>query len=265
MDEHVHVLLFKSEKSEAGLVDPYRKALENSALRCTTYFTPVLRFEPNKAGLQQLRQLLQNDPPTALALTSPRASEALALVLAENTLDLRKVTLYVVGAATAKPLTALGFSVCGENAGSAKKLGEIIVGAKEKQVLFLCGDKRRDDLPEVLARGGVECSEVVVYGSVLVEEVDIPPVFTNRQQGKELELWCVFFSPSGLDCICKDHNMGKIQPISGIKVGAIGQTTASAVENKASLGFTLCAVAEKPNPKSLVQSLEAYYKKQIDT
>ena len=263
MARRVNVLLFKSEKSEADTIDPYRQAFEASKLSCTVYFSPVLGFEFKPSGLDKLRGLVASTDRCAIAVTSPRASEALASILrSSDSGSSGRLHVYCVGAETSKVLTGLDVNVDGTGAGSAKALGQMIVESGEKKVLFLCGDKRRDDLPQVLAENGVECKEVEVYRSVLLRNVAVPEGFVEGGEGCTGDQWCAFFSPSGVECISRSAKFLEILGSKKVKVAAIGQTSAAAVRKNEELGSLLHAVASKPNAMSLVQSIEDYYNRQ---
>jgi len=82
-----------------------------------------------------------------------------------------------------------------------------------KEVVFFCGDKRRDELPNLLTANGIIVHEVVVY-----ETIATPQVATNNLDA------VLFFSPSAVNSF---FSVNKLQP--GTTCFAIGDTTAQAI------------------------------------
>ncbi|KAG7398433.1 hypothetical protein PHYBOEH_011135 [Phytophthora boehmeriae] len=258
------VLLLKAED------DKYKSALERapeeeaSRRPLTVYFADVLAFEYlNTDALVEV--LTHLELYGGILITSPRS--AIAVRNAVNSLheelrqkvvqDLRATPVYSVGAATSKELLPLGVTCQGDDSGSADVLveylhhqGGLSAECKEKPVLFLCGDKRRDVLPDSFRSRGLPLEELVVYQTCAVQNVEVP---TSCQ----VPDWVVFFSPSGLK-VMKDLPL----PWDSIRKAAIGKTTAAALHDHAQenqLSYWEADVtAAKPTADALSSAIFAF-------
>ncbi|CEG37118.1 uroporphyrinogen-iii synthase [Plasmopara halstedii] len=158
--------------------------------------------------------------------------------------------VYSVGAATSRELLPLGVICKGDDAGSADALcnylhqrGALPPDAKEKPMIFLCGDKRREVLPNSFRSRGLPLEELVVYQTSAVQNINFP-------DDCKVPNWIVFFSPSGLNVI-KDMAL----PWKSIRKAAIGKTTASALRQHAvatnEAFWEPDVTASMPDPESL--------------
>lgn len=233
MSGRPRVLLLRAPRDP----DPYVTALVAAGFsaRCE----PVLHFEP--VGRDALAERVQRAGDYAgLILTSPRAVRAL------RGFDLsawQKKPTFVVGPATGEGAGRLGLQPTGEETGTADDLAEIITSHPfDRPLLFLCGARRRDTLPDRLRAAGVPFEELVVYRTLGDAEGLIDAVARQRPD------WLVFFSPSGVQAVAS---------IAGpswnrIFRAAIGPTTADALR---AAGFAPAAVAADPTPEALAAAL----------
>jgi uroporphyrinogen-III synthase len=233
MPERPHVLLLRSPREP----DPYVAALDAAgfAAQCV----PVLRFE--FVGRDALaEQIARPEVFAGLILTSPRAVEAL------QDFDLtawRDHSSFVVGPRTAAEAAALGLRPIGEESGSADDLADgIIARSIERPLLFLCGDRRRDTLPDRLRAAAVTFDELVVYRTMGDAEELAEAIEQQRPD------WLVFFSPSGVETAEALAGTGW----NRIRKAAIGPTTAEALR---AAGFAPAAVADAPTPDALAAAL----------
>lgn len=232
MAHRPNVLLLRSPREP----DPYVAALDAAGF--TAQCVPVLRFE--FVGRDTLAEHIQRPEEYAgLTLTSPRTVAAL------KDFDLaawRNHPAFVVGPRTAAEARRLGLRTMGEESGSADDLADMIAARSfERPLLFLCGDRRRDTIPDRLRAAGVAFDELVVYrttgdAEALAEAVEPPPD------------WIVFFSPSGVETA--DVLAGPSW--NRIFHAAIGPTTAEALRTA---GLAPAAVAEAPTPEALAAAL----------
>lgn len=232
MSARPRVLLLRSAREP----DPYVAALEEAGF--TARCVPVLTFE--RANRGALIERLQRPAAYAgLVLTSPRAAQAL------DGLDLeawQSVPTFVVGPATAEAAAQLGLSPVGDEAGHADALADRIVQRSlDRPLLFLCGDRRLDTLPDRLQAAGVALEEVVVYRTV-----GDAGAFVHAME--ERPDWLVFFSPSGVEAA--DVLAGPSW--NRIPKAAIGPTTAEALREA---GYAPAAVAAAPTPAALAAAL----------
>lgn len=229
-------------RSTSGEPDPYVEAFASADYRARCI--PVLAFSfPNQEVLRE--RLSHPGRYGGLVLTSPRAVAALEDALRwlpNQSAAWKAKPAYVVGPRTDEEVEALGFEPEGAEAGNAEALADFIDGAyaDEAPLLFLCGNRRRDVLPQRLAEEGVPFEEQVVYETRVRTDLDF--------SGDPFPDWIVFFSPSGIEAAQKAKGLDWKK----VHVGAIGPTTAAALREA---GFTPEAVAEAPAPEALVAAI----------
>ncbi|OWY97205.1 Uroporphyrinogen-III synthase [Phytophthora megakarya] len=202
------VLLLKAadEKYKTALEQSPESGSSRRALEA--HFTDVLTFEYLNAELV-LDVLSHLDRYCGIMITSPRSG--IAVVNVVNGLDeelkqqivekLRRKPVFSVGAATSRELLPLGVECKGDDAGSADLLSEYLhqdgvlpEDCKEKPMMFLCGDKRRDTLPDSFRSRSLPLEELTVYQTCAVQNVEFPATC-------KVPDWIVFFSPSGLKVV----------------------------------------------------------------
>jgi uroporphyrinogen-III synthase len=124
-------------------------------------------------------------------------------------------TIYCIGGATFTlvkkywPYDNIVFT-----AGDSDELAQKIIGNKEKSVHFFCGNKRREELPELLKQLKIEVEELIVY-----QTIETPRSADKRYDG------ILFFSPSAVASFFLDN-----QPAEDTTFFAIGNTTANAIK-----------------------------------
>ncbi|CAN5606064.1 uroporphyrinogen-III synthase [soil metagenome] len=217
-------LLLREESAE------YEEPLQRIGLESD--FVPVLDFE--YISELSLQELLGRDPAPTLIVTSPRAAEAIGRLALRA--PVRAGKAFAVGEETASRLRALGFEVVGEQTGHAEALANLVIHARPSgPLVFLCGDRRRETLPDLLNAAGVDFDELTVYRTLLLD-----PPFAIAAARYD---WVAVFSPSSLEAAQTDPAF----PWGG-RLAAIGRTTADAI---AAAGLKVEAVAERPSPEGL--------------
>jgi uroporphyrinogen-III synthase len=223
--------------------DAYLQAFDEAGLSAAC--KPVLTFSfPNQDTLTE--RLKSADVHSGCVLTSPRAVEALRRGFeAEPGLKVlwEDKPVFVVGPKTASEVRSLGLTPQAQTAGDAEALVDSIGAVWDEQnlrspLLFLSGNRRRDTLPNGLARVGIPVTEQVVYNTETRTDLKI-------DKGTE---WLVFFSPSGLESV----EASRIS-VTSYRHAAIGPTTGDAL---ASAGLTPDAVADRPTPSALVEAIK---------
>lgn len=238
--EPPNVVLFRS----CGDPDRYLRAFAEADLRAVC--EPVLSFTfPNQPALAS--HLERQNHYSALIATSPRVARALGHVFDERPLLRTKwegVPAYAVGPKTAASLRDVGLRPAGAEAGSAQALAQRIVGEEpDEPLLFLCGNRRRDQLPDRLTTANVAFDELIVYETDTRHDVTLPP--------PDRGIWLVFFSPSGIEAVEKsgcDSGTG----LPGYRIAAIGPTTGGEL---AAAGYFVEAIASEPSPKGVVTAI----------
>lgn len=216
----------------------YAEALQTSGFDVRA--VAPIRFEPTDVDAAR-EALAAPERWAGLALTSPRAVEAVG---AEAFSDWAG-DVWAVGSATAAAARRCGLRVRGAASGSARALATAIVAASPdpaRPFLFFCGDRRRDDLPEVLRDAGYDVAPHVVYRTLLAPSPLLP-------EGERCE-WALFFSPSGVEAAVADPAFPW-----DIRLGALGPTTAEALR---AAGHRPAVVAPEPTPAALAHALLAH-------
>lgn len=231
VDEVRNVLLLKAADER------YERAFQRSQgeaprahIAFQVHFVDVLTFAFVHAQALE-NALLHLESYSGILVTSPRG--AIAITRAVNALvdqegeatqeplleKLRALPVYSVGSATSRELDGLGITCLGEDSGSAEVLSEYLhqegvlpEESKRKPMLFVCGEKRSDTLPESFRQRNLPIEELTVYKTCAVTHIQLPEQCTLPQ-------WVVFFSPSGLNA------MKKVDlPWGSVRKAAIGKS-----------------------------------------
>jgi uroporphyrinogen-III synthase len=126
-------------------------------------------------------------------------------------------------------------------ADSAKELAEVMArvsGAGE--VYFFCGDKRREELPDLLRQAGWVVHEIVVYKTVLT-----PHKVERSYAG------IAFYSPSTVESFFSVNAVS-----AGTVLFAIGQTTAAAIRERSDNPMI---VAARPDKEAMIRQMIEYF------
>ena len=125
--------------------------------------------------------------------------------------------IYASGKQTAKALKEKGFETKSGASETAQSLAELIAEDGVKSALFFCGNLRRNELPESLAKKGVQLKEEVVYHTLL------DPKKIPSQKGDAL----FFMSPSAVESFAMMNEFD-----TDLNYFSIGETTASTLRKK---------------------------------
>ncbi|MEO8770885.1 MAG: uroporphyrinogen-III synthase [Ferruginibacter sp.] len=174
-----------------------------------------------------------------VVFTSMNAVEAVH----ENIIDENpEWTIYCIGNTT-KQLVKKYFplSEIVGTADSAVELAELIVEeSTAEEVIFFCGDQRRDELPNNLRQHGIEVNEIVVYQTIALQ----------HKIEKEY-LGILFFSPSAVESFFKKNKLS-----AKTILFAIGTTTASTIKKYTS---NKILVSDQPGKEYLVEKMIEYF------
>ena len=176
---------------------------------------------------------------SAVVFTSMNAVEAVADELQGQQPGWK---IYSIGGTT-KQLVKKYFgekSIAG-TAGSAAELAELIAGeGNEDEVIFFCGDQRRDELPDILRSNDIDVNEITVY-----QTTALPHKIEKQYQG------ILFFSPSAVECFFS-NNKAADQTI----LFAIGNTTATTIKKHSK---NKIIIADEPGKENLLTKVIRYY------
>jgi uroporphyrinogen-III synthase len=135
-----------------------------------------------------------------------------------------------------------GLNIAGA-APNASALADIILKDRSiKAVTFICGNKRRPELPEKLKKNGVDVLETEAY------ETKFTPIKVDQPCDAVL-----FFSPSGVESFL---SLNAVAPICF----CIGNTTAAYAKQS---GFKKILTSESSSTESLLKTLISYYSTSI--
>ncbi|MEC8831525.1 MAG: uroporphyrinogen-III synthase, partial [Bacteroidota bacterium] len=151
-------------------------------------------------------------------------------------LDLSKFHAFCVGEKTKSLLEEKGLKVM-EMAKNASELAKNIVEKYQSEsFLFICGNKRRDELPKILTKNNVQYKELEVYQT--------NPNLKAFQRDFD---GIMFFSPSGIRSYLMGNTLGNSTMF------CIGNTTASEAQKHSKN----IIVANKPTVENvLVQAIK---------
>ena len=174
-----------------------------------------------------------------VVFTSMNAVEAVAYYQEENQPEW---DIYCIGNTTNKLVSKyFGEHQIAGTANDAESLAELIVedGAAD-EVIFFCGDHRRDELPGILRSHDIDVNEIMVY-----QTISLPHKIDKVYHG------ILFFSPSAVESFFK---MNKL-PNTTI-LFAIGNTTAKEIRKYTP---NKIITADEPGKENLVMKVIEYF------
>lgn len=175
---------------------------------------------------------------TAVVFTSMNAVEAVAEFLFDAQPGWR---IYCMGNTTQQLVKKyFGEDCIAGTAIDAAALADVIISADEEEVIFFCGDIRRDELPKALESNNINVQEIVVY-----ETIAVPHKIEKDYHG------ILFFSPSAVESFFS-ANKAAAQTV----FFSIGNTTAAAIkkysDNKIITG-------DEPGKNALIEKVLEYF------
>lgn len=176
----------------------------------------------------------------AAVFTSMNAAEAIIDCLEANEI-VPDWTIYSLGGLTHTIIKNYfgGFDIIAE-ATNATELAKAIVEDLPEEVYFFCGNQRREELPALLKKEGIEVNEVIVY-----ETIETPVKIDKKYNG------ILFFSPSAAKSFFSINNIH-----DDTVLFAIGATTAQALKQ---LSKNKVLVGSVPNKEHLAESAIDYF------
>jgi len=124
---------------------------------------------------------------------------------------------------------------------NAEELSQKIIEDKSvKQVLFFCGNQRRDLLPAELNKNGIDVEELIVYNTF-----EKPQTVSKKYDG------ILFFSPTAVRSFFSKNNLK-----TETTVFAIGKTTADEVKR---FSNNTMVISEIPDTEKLIGEVIKYF------
>ena len=125
-------------------------------------------------------------------------------------------------------------------ADNAKELAKAILDAHADEVIFFCGDQRRDELPGLLKQNRIEVKEIVVYKTIAT-----PKKIEKKYDG------ILFFSPSAVKSFFQENKLDD-QTIPF----AIGNTTADEIKKFCK---NKIVISDMPDGKTVLQKAVEFF------
>ena len=172
-----------------------------------------------------------------VVFTSSNAVEAVSKMISGNP----AWKIFCVGNATAELANrCFDNAVIGTAKDAAALAALILQQPKIKDVVFFCGDQRREELPSILQQNDVKVKEVVVY------ETKLTPVKVTSAYNAIL-----FFSPSAVESFFTMNTIA-----AETMLFAIGNTTAIALRTKTK---NTIIIGRLPGKEQLINEMIRYY------
>ena len=155
--------------------------------------------------------------------------------------ELSKISTFCVGKKTERYLLENDVKVI-KSAKNSQELAQFIAKNHENErFLFFCGNRRRQELPEILGQENVVFHEHVVYNTHLN-----PKNFKRNFDG------ILFYSPSGVQSFAKQNKFGKSMAF------CIGNSTAKTAQQYTSR----VVVSDKSTIEDVLKSAKEYFERQ---
>lgn len=186
---------------------------------------------------QEIEQALLQS--AVIVFTSMNAVEAVAEYMTEAMPDWN---IYCMGQTTQELVKKyFGEASIAGTASNATELAELITEEDyTDEVIFFCGDQRRDELPDILRGSDIEVIEIMVYHTIAT-----PHAIKKQYNG------ILFFSPSAVDSFFSVNKTGKETMLF-----AIGNTTAAAIKKHSTSSII---TSDKPGKENLVEKAIDYF------
>ncbi len=145
---------------------------------------------------------------------------------------------FCVGAKTSALLRENGLKVV-KTAITSKELGQYIAkNHKNESFLFICGNRRREELPAILSKNTIQYKEIIAYHTI-----------SNEQGLNEVFEGVLFYSPSGVQSYVSSNDL------SNSRAFCIGESTA----REASRFSKEVIVSKEQSIESVLQSVVQNY------
>lgn len=195
--------------------------------------TPVETVEVQQEIEQALLQT------AVVVFTSMNAVEAVAAQLEDQEPDWQ---IYTMGTTTRQLVSEyFGEHSIAGTANSAAELATLIVEEIDTdEVIFFCGDQRRDELPAILRSNHIEVYEIEVYNTI-----EVPHKIAEHFDG------IMFFSPSAVRSFFRVNKLN-----APTILFAIGQTTAAEIKKYSA---NKVITSESPGKENLLREVLEFF------
>ena len=150
--------------------------------------------------------------------------------------------IYAIGYTTRQLVEKyFDLSLLAGTADNATDLAELIIAESEgDDVIFFCGDQRREELPQILRNSNIEVDEIIVY-----ETIPVPHKIEKKYLG------ILFFSPSAVESFFSVNTIATTTILF-----VVGNTTGEAVRKYTP---NKIITADMPGKDMLVEKMIEYF------
>jgi uroporphyrinogen-III synthase len=228
----------------------------NINILCTRPLPPSLLAEAGKEGITidelsfiettpiQSIEVQQEIEQAALQITTVVFTSMNAVDAVANYLDNPPTgwSIYCIGTTTNELVKKyFGEQTISGTANSAAELALLIAEDEMiDEVIFFCGDQRRDELPEILSSNNIAVTEITVYQTIAVTHT-----ISKEYHG------ILFFSPSAVNSFFINNKL----PASTL-LFAIGSTTANEIKKYTT---NKIIISNQPGKENLVAKMMEYF------
>lgn len=175
---------------------------------------------------------------TAIVFTSANAVEAIASKIQDQKGPWK---IFCIGYVTKRSVEKyFGEGTITGTADNAKELAEVISKAKVGELIFFCGDQRKDELPDQLKKYNIKVTGIIVY-----KTISTPREIEKKYDG------ILFFSPSAVKSF---FQLNKVPDQTVLF--AIGNTTADELREFAK---NKIVISDVPTKETLIHKVISYF------
>ncbi|MFT3680987.1 MAG: uroporphyrinogen-III synthase [Ferruginibacter sp.] len=220
---------------------PLPEWLINEAAESGVIIETVSFIETEPIQSVEVQQEIENVllQSAVVVFTSMNAVEAVAAELEGQQPDW---SIYCIGTSTQKLVVQyFGEHTIAGTAPDASELADMIVEEDlSDEVVFFCGDQRRDELPSILNDAAIDVNEIVVY-----QTIELPHIIQKEYGG------ILFFSPSAVKSFFKKNKLSEKTILF-----SIGNTTAAEIKKYTA---NKVIISDEPGKENLVQKTVEYF------
>ncbi len=230
-DKEIHILCTRplnealiNEAKQKGFTIDVLSFIETEKIK-----SAAIKLEINKAANKNITAVF----------TSMNAVEAVIEILAGQQ---PHWSIFCMGNTTKKLITEYfgEESITGTAKDAAELADKIAADRFIDEVIFFCGDIRRDELPAILSKNNIEVKEMLVYSTTLTSQ-KIEKKYTG----------ILFFSPSAVQSFFSTNSIPQTTILF-----AIGKTTAEEI-NKYTTNTII--IGDEPGKENLLQKMMTYF------
>jgi uroporphyrinogen-III synthase len=226
MKSKIHVVSTKK------LSDDLIRSMESADIRVTQH-NFIQKEMVDQSGFKQ------NSIHPVIVLTSQTAAHAWIEMMNKFRLDPSLYQIYCLPSCAKALANQPGAKIAMVDKDAVSLAYSIVKDKSISKVTFICGNLRREELPEKLSEKGIVVEEIIAYKTKLTS-------FKIQEDYHGV----LFFSPSAIDSYLL------MNPAITCDAFCLGQTTANHAQET---GFLKIQVADTPTPESMVGKVINYY------